>query len=133
MEWRGNAAGRLAEVIVLDQFSRNIFRDQPESFASDPLALALAQEAIAAGALAELPLEEKKFLLMPYMHSESRRIHEEAVELFSELGDSSTLRFEQRHKEIIDRFDRYPHRNAILGRTSTPEEVEFLSQPGSAF
>ncbi|HLV48857.1 MAG TPA: DUF924 family protein [Aliidiomarina sp.] len=132
--WRSNARGRLAEIIILDQFSRNIYRDTPAAFAQDPMALTLAQEAVAAGALDELKsLDERKFLLMPYMHSESQLIHQQAELLFKEHTDEETYGFEIRHKVIVDRFGRYPHRNTILGRTSTTEELEFLTQPGSSF
>jgi len=132
-EWRGTARGRLAEVIVLDQFSRNIHRDSAQAFADDGMALALAQEAVAGGHDAELETGEKAFLYLPYMHSESARIHDEAVRLYSAPGLETNLEFEQKHKVIIDRFGRYPHRNAVLGRESTPEEIEFLKQPGSSF
>ena len=132
-EWRGTAAGRLAEVIVLDQFSRNMFRDSAAAFACDGMALVLAQEAIAAGAEQALRPVERSFLYMPFMHSESLAIHEIAVRLFERNGIPDNLDFELRHKAIIERFGRYPHRNAALGRESTPEEVEFLRQPGSRF
>ncbi len=131
--WRSSAKGRLAEIIVLDQFSRNIYRDTPLAFASDPLALALAQEAITASADNDLEPTEKSFLYMPYMHSESLTIHELALKLFDQPGVESNLDFERKHKAIIDRFGRYPHRNAILGRVSTAEEIAFLQQPGSGF
>lgn len=131
--WRANARGRLAEIIVLDQFPRNIHRGTPGAFACDPVALVLAQEAVAGGALAELTPVERSFLLLPYMHSESARIHEVAEALYAEHAPAENLDFERRHKAIIDRFGRYPHRNAILGRESTPEEIEFLKQPGSSF
>ncbi|MEP3349712.1 MAG: DUF924 family protein [Marinomonas sp.] len=131
--WRETALGSLAEVIVLDQFSRNIYRDKPESFACDALGLALAQFAISKGFDTELTAAERSFLYMPFMHSESKLIHVEAVKLFESLGNESNLEFEHKHKAIIDRFGRYPHRNAILGRVSTPEEVEFLKQEGSSF
>jgi uncharacterized protein (DUF924 family) len=131
--WRRQPEGRLAEVIVLDQFSRNIYRDTPKAFAQDPMALALAQEAIAAGVDQALPQTERSFLLMPFMHSESRLIHASAERLFRENGPEDSYKFELRHKAIIDRFGRYPHRNAILGRESRPEEIEFLKQPGSNF
>ncbi|MGH1540835.1 MAG: DUF924 family protein [Arenicella sp.] len=132
-EWRQTAKGRLAEVIVLDQFSRNMFRGSWRSFASDSLALALAQEAIALGVDQELTQIQRSFLYMPFMHSESARIHEIAVELFSSNGEKNNLNFELKHKAIIDRFGRYPHRNDILGRESSSEELEFLSGPGSSF
>ncbi|MCW8927099.1 MAG: DUF924 domain-containing protein [Xanthomonadales bacterium] len=132
-EWRETALGSLAEIIVLDQFSRNIYREKPESFACDPVALVLAQVAISKGFDAELPQTERSFFYLPFMHSESRLIHIEAVKLFESLGNSNNLEFEYKHKAIIDRFGRYPHRNVILGRESTAEEVEFLKQPNSSF
>jgi len=132
-DWRLSIQGRLAEVIVLDQFSRNLFRNDPRSFSQDPLALALSQEAIRSGQHHELSHTEKAFLYMPFMHSESATIHEKAVKLFSEPGLEFNLEYEILHKNIIDRFGRYPHRNQILGRTSTAEEIEFLKQPNSSF
>ena len=131
--WRESAAGRLAEIIVLDQFSRNIHRDTPSAFSSDTMALVLAQEAIRVGAQLELDPQRKAFLYMPFMHSESPLIHRRAVELFSEPGLERNLEFERQHKAIIDRFGRYPHRNAVLNRPSTREEQEFLNQPNSSF
>lgn len=131
--WRETPRGRLAEIIVLDQFSRNIYRDRPESFASDGIALALAQEAVRLGADRSLATVEKSFLYLPYMHSESLAIHGEAVILYSGEGLESNLDFELRHKRIIERFGRYPHRNAVLSRESTVEELAFLAQPGSRF
>ena len=125
--------GRLAEIIILDQFSRNMFRGNKLAFAADPLALALAQEAIAAGDDLKLAADERVFVYMPYMHSESRLIHAVAERLFRENGPKNNYDFELRHKAIIDRFGRYPHRNAVLGRTSTEEELAFLAQPGSSF
>lgn len=132
-EWRCCAHGRLAEIIVLDQFSRNMFRDTPAAFASDSLALALAQEAVRAKADQELNSIERVFLYMPYMHSESPQIHEVAVTLFENNGIQDNLDFELKHKSIIERFGRYPHRNAILGRASSDDEIAFLKTPGSAF
>lgn len=131
--WRAEAKGRLAEIIVLDQFSRNLFRGSPQAFASDPLALALAQEAIGAKAEEALSATQRSFLYMPFMHSESLAIHALALELFRRNGIQDNLDFEIRHMRIIERFGRYPHRNAILGRQSTAEEIEFLRQPGSRF
>lgn len=131
--WRTGSQGRLAEVIVLDQFSRNIHRDTAGAFATDALALALAQEAVALGCDRQLPVERRTFLYLPYMHSESALIHEEALRLFATPDLEYNLDFERRHKVIIDRFGRYPHRNALLGRTSTAEELAFLQQPGSSF
>jgi uncharacterized protein (DUF924 family) len=131
--WRESAKGRLAEIIVLDQFSRNIYRNHPNAFAYDSLALALAQTAVAINRDHELDIEQRSFLYMPYMHSESLMMHEVAVTLLSQPGMEANLQFELRHKEIIDRFGRYPHRNAILGRSSTPEEIDFLKTAGSSF
>ena len=132
-EWRADAKGRLAEIIVLDQFSRNMFRGSPLSFAGDALALALAQEAVSAKADAALSATERSFLYLPFMHSESLKIHAVAMELYRKNGLQSNLDFEIRHKQIVERFGRYPHRNAIFGRQSTDEEIEFLKQPGSGF
>ena len=132
-KWRNSPEGRLAEIIILDQFSRNMFRDIPGAFATDPMSLALSQEAVACGADQALTSAQRNFLYMPYMHSESLAIHEVAVELFGNNGNQSTLEFELKHKRIIEQFGRYPHRNTILGRQSTTEEIEFLSGPGSSF
>ncbi|MGR5293945.1 DUF924 family protein [Vibrio mediterranei] len=131
--WRQSSQGRLAEIIVLDQFSRNLYRGKPQSFLSDPMALVLAQEAVALGEDMKLSEEQRSFLYMPYMHSESLVVHEEAVRLFKQSGLENNLDFEYRHKVIIERFGRYPHRNKILGRQSSEEELEFLTQPGSSF
>lgn len=131
--WRKEPKGRLAEIIVLDQFSRNVHRGTPMAFAQDPMALALAQEAVASQAQQQLSNVECSFLYMPFMHSESRMIHEVAEQLFRDNGITSNHDFELKHKAIVDRFGRYPHRNAILGRNSSAEELEFLKQPGSSF
>jgi uncharacterized protein (DUF924 family) len=131
--WRATAEGRLAEIIVLDQFPRNVYRNTSKAFSQDPIALVLAQEAVASGALTSLSPTQRSFLLLPYMHSESRQIHVVAEALYKEFAPSGNYDFEVRHKAIIDRFGRYPHRNEVLGRASTPEELEFLSQPGSRF
>lgn len=131
--WRARGRGRLAEVIVLDQFSRNIFRDDPRAFAYDTIALVLAQEAISAGVQTSWSPTWRSFLYMPFMHSESLPVHEEAIKLFGEPGLEDNLKFEHAHKAIIERFGRYPHRNSILGRTSSAEEIAFLKEPGSSF
>lgn len=131
--WRSEPRSSLAEVIILDQFSRNIFRDDSRSFANDSMALTLAQNAIEKGFDKKLETQEKSFLYMPFMHSESLIIHEESVKLFQAPGLEMNLDFEYRHKKIIERFGRYPHRNKILGRESTTEELEFLKEPGSSF
>ncbi len=132
-QWRKTPKGRLAEIIVLDQFSRNMFRDTEKAFASDALALILAQEAISIGADESLNETEKSFLYMPFMHSESLVIHEAGLKLFQAGTSDSSINFEIRHKKIIEEFGRYPHRNKILGRVSTKEELEFLDKPGSSF
>ena len=132
-EWRSEPEGRLAEIIILDQFSRNMFRDSALAFANDAMSLTLSQEAIACGADKALTPVQKSFLYMPFMHSESIRIHEVAVELYRKNGTQGNLDFELKHKKIIENFGRYPHRNKALGRQSTAEEVEFLTQPGSSF
>ncbi len=131
--WRSSPAGRLAEIIVLDQFPRNMFRDTPKAFSGDPLALPLAQEAVRTGDDQKLPIIQRGFIYMPYMHSEDLKIHEVAIQLFSQPGLEENLRYEILHKEILERFGRYPHRNRILGRPSTPEELAFLKTPGSSF
>ena len=132
-EWRNEPKGRLAEIIVLDQFSRNMYRGDRLAFAADTMALVLAQEAVASEADLTLSPDERVFLYMPYMHSESMAIHEVAERLFKESGPQGNYDFELRHKAIIDRFGRYPHRNAMLGRQSTAEELAFLAEPGSSF
>jgi uncharacterized protein (DUF924 family) len=132
-DWRKTPEGRLAEIIVLDQFSRNMFRDTALAFAYDSLALDSAQAAVKAGEDQKLPLEQRNFLYMPYMHSESREVHAQAVKLFSQKGLEFSLKFELKHKAIIDRFGRYPHRNEVLKRTSTKEELEFLKNEDSSF
>jgi uncharacterized protein (DUF924 family) len=131
--WRVSPKGRLAEIIVLDQFSRNLFRNTPEAFAQDPMALVLAQEAILADVHLGLTPVERSFLLIPLMHSESRAIHAWAEQLYRDYAPEENYEFELKHKVIVDRFGRYPHRNRILGRDSTEEELKFLMQPGSSF
>jgi len=131
--WRNEPMGRLAEVLVIDQFSRNIYRDDAKSFIYDPMALVLAQEAIRGEHHKNLGPKYKQFLYMPYMHSESDMIHNSAMLLFSEPGLEDAFDFELKHKSIIERFGRYPYRNEILGRTSTPEEIEFLKQASPLF
>lgn len=131
--WRKTPEGRLAEVIVLDQFSRNMFRDTAQAFAADDLALKLAMDAVKNGDDLKFPLNQRVYFYMPYMHSENRHVHEKAVQLFSQKGLEYSLKFEFLHKSIIDRFGRYPHRNEILNRQSTPEELMFLKEKGSVF
>ena len=131
--WRASPLGRLAEIIVLDQFSRNMYRGTKRAFEADPLALALAQEGIALNLDEELSQLERSMLYMPFMHSESLAIHEIAVDLFRKNGIASNYEYELKHKAVIEQFGRYPHRNDILGRQSSPQELEFLKQPGSRF
>lgn len=131
--WRNTARGSLAEILVLDQFSRNIYRNSAQAFEYDSIALVLAQTAINKGYDMELSQIERSFLYLPFMHSESRLIHIEAVRLYTELDSATSLSFELKHKAIIDKFGRYPHRNAVLGRESTADELDFLKQPGSSF
>lgn len=142
-EWASSPRGTLALVILLDQLTRNIYRDTPKAFAGDARALALSREAVARGDDRALSPVERIFLYMPHMHSEDLEVQERSVELFEalarelegplrEMADSSAD-FARRHRDIIARFHRFPHRNAILGRPSTDEELAFLEQPGSSF
>ncbi|MDE1549683.1 DUF924 family protein [Jeotgalibaca caeni] len=126
--WRDCIQGRVAEIILLDQFSRNLYRNQAEAYAYDGMALVLAQEAIRTGEASTLTTSERSFLYMPFMHAESLAIHEIARELFQEEGMEENLRYEIEHQEIIQQFGRYPHRNQALSRASTPEEIEFLKE-----
>ena len=132
-EWRKTTEGRLAEIILLDQFTRNFFRNHPRSFAADPQALTLAQEMVLQGLDQEIPIQKRSFIYMPYMHSESLKVHEDAVKLFSQTGLENSLKFEHMHLDIIKKFGRYPHRNKVLGRESTAAEIEFLKGPNSGF
>ena len=141
--WKGTPRGRLALVILLDQFSRNIYRNQPRAFAQDARACSSALEAIAAGDERELAIVERSFLYMPLMHAEDVDLQHECVVKFERLRDDappdlrkfveSGLDYARRHADIIERFGRFPHRNAILGRTSKADELAFLEQPGSSF
>ena len=128
-----NLAGRLAEIIVLDQFSRNLCRGQACAFAQDSMAVVLAQEAIQQPHFDTLPMEWRRFIIIPFMHSESAVIHERYLTLFEQLNDATTLDFEHHHKDVIDQFGRYPHRNKTLGRETTSDEEAFLEQPNSSF
>ena len=132
-EWRAHPEGRLAEIIVLDQFSRNMFRESAKAFTFDSLALSLAQQALALGIDKHIEKPRRGFMYLPYMHSESREIHNEALKIYQSHGVQGSLDFEIKHKNIIDQFGRYPHRNKVLGRISTHEEINFLNQPNSGF
>ncbi|WP_137149898.1 DUF924 family protein [Devosia sp. FKR38] len=128
--WRVTPQGRLAEIIVLDQFSRQLYRGSATAFARDCMALALAQEAIAAKADADLSSDQRMFLYMPFMHSESLVIQDEGVRLFAANGDDKALDFMFKHRDCVARFGRFPKRNAALGRTSTPEEQAYIEDIG---
>jgi uncharacterized protein (DUF924 family) len=142
-DWRSTPRGRLALVVLLDQFSRNAFRGMPAAFAQDPRARALALEGIDAGEDRSLAPLERSFLYMPLVHAEDVAVQDRAVALFEELASAappdlagyleSAAKFARAHRDIVARFSRFPHRNAILGRDSTAEEAEFLQQPGSSF
>lgn len=130
--WEATPEGALALVILLDQFPRNMFRGSRRAFDTDPLALAIAARAIARGVDKQLSAPKRKFFYMPFMHSEALADQERCVELSRELGDENTLKFALLHADIIRRFGRFPHRNQILGRKTTPEEQAFLDGGGFA-
>ena len=129
--WRATPRGRVAEIIVLDQFSRQLYRKSGRAFANDTLALALAQEVVAQDLKAQLSHFEWHFALMPYMHSESLAVHAEAVRLFETVGEKA-LDFEKRHHDVIKSFGRYPKRNEALGRLSTAAELEYIAATGNS-
>lgn len=141
--WLADPRGRLAQIVVLDQFSRNMFRGTPAMFASDARALQLAVDGIERGDDRALPLDLRSFAYMPLIHSEELGAQDRAIELFTALRDQAPaaaradldlqLRYAGMHRDIIRRFGRFPHRNAILERASTPDEIAFLEQPGSSF
>ena len=116
----------LAAVIVLDQFPRNMFRNTPDAYATDALALALARHAVASGKDQSLPQAQRHFVYMPFMHSEDMTAQAESLRLFTRLGSEQGLKYARHHHDVVERFGRFPHRNVILGRRSTPEELEFL-------
>jgi uncharacterized protein (DUF924 family) len=142
-DWIASARGALAVVILLDQFSRNMFRGTPRAFAQDPLALASCRQAIERGMDEELSLIERTFLYMPMEHSEDLAVQDQGVHHFGVLLDRAPAanrelfaefkHYADAHHRIIERFGRFPHRNAALGRRSTPEELRFLEEPGSSF
>jgi uncharacterized protein (DUF924 family) len=136
-DWKTSPQGCLALIILLDQFPRNIFRGQPQAFATDPQALAYAQHAVAQGFDKQLLPIQRQFIYLPFEHSENLADQHQCIELFSMLKDhpecSSCVDYAHRHHKVIERFGRFPHRNEILGRETTPEEAEFLKQPGSSF
>jgi len=142
-EWLTDPRGRLAQIVALDQFSRNMFRDSPAMFAGDARALELARQGFERGDDRALGLDERLFMLMPLVHSEEIANQDRAVQLVTALCDAApasarersaaALRFAEMHRDIVRRFGRFPHRNALLGRASTEEEIAFLQQPGSRF
>lgn len=134
--WTETARGGVALILVLDQFPRNMFRNDPRAFATDPLARQIAEQMIAAGLDRQLRLVERYFVYVPFMHSENRAHQQRSVMLFQQLAEERAYfdtSYAVRHQEVIDRFGRFPHRNTVLGRTSTSEELEFLKQFGSSF
>jgi uncharacterized protein (DUF924 family) len=137
-DWAGTSRGALAQVIVLDQFTRNVFRDTPRAFAGDARALQAARAMVGSRQDEALPPFERTFAYLPFEHAEGLAMQQESVRLYARLaaldpGQASGLDYAQRHRVIIERFGRFPHRNAVLGRQSTPEEIEFLKTPGSGF
>lgn len=133
LEWTADAGGALARILLLDQFTRNVFRGTPRAFAGDVLALAAAREMVARGQDMALAPLRRLFTYLPFEHAEDRDAQQQAVRLIGALGLADFTGYAQRHAAVIERFGRFPHRNAILGRTSTGEEIEFLKQPGSSF
>ncbi|MDG2532408.1 DUF924 domain-containing protein [Sphingomonas sp. HITSZ_GF] len=131
--WRDDPETLLAAILLLDQFSRNLHRDSGQAYAADPLALGLALEAIERGWEVAMTLEERQFLYLPLEHAEDRAMQKLSVEKFGTLGDDYILDFAVKHAEVIERFGRFPSRNAALGRESTPEELEFLKQEGAGW
>ena len=128
--WRETANGRLAEVLMLDQFSRQLHRGSARAFAQDGMALVLAQEAIFEGADKEVDAGRAMFFYMPFMHAESLVIQDEGVRLFEALGNKDALQFMVDHRDTIARFGRFPFRNKALGRQSTPEELTYMAEKG---
>lgn len=135
--WQETPRGALALVLLFDQFPRNMFRGTPRAFATDPQALAVAQRTIAQGFDQQLPPVQRQFFYFPLEHSEKLEHQRQAVERFAAIKDdpetADSYPYAVRHCEIIERFGRFPHRNQILGRETTPEEAQFLTQPGSSF
>ena len=127
--WLATPRGSLAAVMVLDQLPRNFFRDDPRAYATDKKALALAKAAVDRGADAHLSDTERMFLYVPFQHSENAADQARSVALYEKLGGEQGIDFARKHRDVIDRFGRFPHRNKVLGRESTPEEVEFLKGP----
>ena len=132
MAWRASTEGSLAAIVVLDQFSRNLYRQDPRAFACDAIAHAMATEAIEKGWDQRFDHHQRIFFYLPFVHAENPEAQARAVELFAPL-EADLFVLAKQHKVIIDRFGRFPHRNVILGRPSTKQELEFLQQPNSSF
>lgn len=128
VDWRKDIKGRLAEIIVLDQFSRNLFRNDIRTYTQDKMAIALAQELVNHPDYHTLNAEEKRYILLPFMHSESLELHDWALKYYEENGDENLMYFEKLHRDVLEQFGRYPYQNKDLGRISTPEELEFLEK-----
>ncbi|MCH1486597.1 MAG: DUF924 domain-containing protein [Alphaproteobacteria bacterium] len=133
-DWARSPDGRLALILLLDQMTRNLFRDTPRAFSGDEIALGLSQAAVAEGQVEqELNVFRRIFLLMPFMHSEDMAVEQKSVTLFAKYADANSTDFAQRHLSLIEQFGRFPHRNKILGRASTDAEKEYLAQPDAGF
>ena len=131
--WEETEIGCLALIILLDQFTRNVFRDTPQAFAGDERALALSTLCFNKDYLTNLDIHRRQFMLMPMMHSENLAVQDTALLLFKKYASEKDYEYAEKHRDIIARFGRFPHRNMILGRKSSNEELEFLKQPGSSF
>jgi len=132
-DWKNTPEGTLALILLFDQFPRNMFRGTPQAFAMDGKALEVSKKSLKIGFDQECPVFQRKFMYLPFMHSENIEDQIKSVELFEELGEASGLDYAKRHYDIIAHFGRFPHRNAILNRQSTHDEIEFLKEPGSSF
>ena len=131
--WANNADGCLALILMLDQFTRNTYRNTPRAFSGDEIALALSLRCLERGYLNDADANHRHFMLMPLMHSEDLAIQDKSLPLFETHTNARTLDYAQQCREIVARFGRFPHRNAILGRPYSPEEIKFLTQPVSSF
>ncbi|QEI04583.1 DUF924 domain-containing protein [Pigmentiphaga aceris] len=137
-DWEAEPRGALARIVLLDQFTRNIWRDTPQAFSGDAVALKAAQQAVDAGHDLAVSPVERAFFYLPFEHAEDLNLQDRSVALFTALTSADPnaallLDYAHRHRDVIKQFDRFPHRNRILGRTNTPEEVVYLAQPGAGF
>lgn len=133
VDWRKSIRGRLAEIIVLDQFSRNLWRNDIRTYTQDKMAIALAQEVIHHPDYNQLSAVEKKYILLPFMHSESLELHDWAHKHYMKLGDKELLHYERLHRDVLEEFGRYPYQNEDFGRTSTPKELKRLKERDGHF